>query len=180
MITDHDYCADEIDVNADVEPVGLLKTTSDAQCISAYQSGIHASIDDTINNIMRLCHKNKFIHSVNTLRKLRANIDYFLNDFESIVENDAREKSELPKQHALRCIVDNRYPEEIRHRMLQSYDREDYDSVLNLAACYDMPLRERPNAGKTGPDDPIKIYNEKLLKDIAPESLEFGGQTREK
>ena len=49
-------------------------------------------------------------------------------------------------------LIDARYPEDIRIKMMKACSEADYKSAIDMASQFDFENRERPHKGKTGPD----------------------------
>ena len=134
----------------------LLQKKSDSQLLLECCYSVH-----------RIIYKELYEYTLNpygSMSRITKKIIDSVNDsFKQLkldVEQQDQRAKDRTKTQALELLLDQKYPEELRLEMLRKYDSSDFDGVLESAASCDMPLRERPNAGKKGPSDPLVVFNE--------------------
>jgi hypothetical protein len=164
-----------------------LLVKSRDQLILEYQSKLYSLIHLSIKRL------SDTLGLECALREISHHIGIFLNNFEF---EEKVKRVDHRKDTALDCII-GEYPSALKYKMLDAFDKKNYDDVIRIAAEFDIKSRSRPYANTTESclEDPLNLYNkekhigcvgdhinfDKVIDNVVsmkPELLEFGGQTR--
>lgn len=131
---------------------------------------LSATVDKADNWLKQLIH-DLFFQSNKVISEYPNFTTLFVNKFTSELNKKADElvreflikielRLETSRQTAIDTLLSNRYSSDLRVKMLEHFDKEEYSNIAYLALEYDGAIRDRPNKGKKGPDNPLEVGEE--------------------
>lgn len=131
---------------------------------------LSATVDKTDNWLKQLTC-DLFFQSNRVISEYPDFTTLFVNKFTSELNKKADElvrdflvqvelRLETSRQTAIDTLLSDRYSSDLRVKMLEHFDKEEYSSIADLALEHDGKIRERPNKGKNGPENPLRVGEE--------------------
>ncbi len=133
-------------------------------------TNLSATVDKT-NNWLKQLTSALFYQSNKVISEYPDFTTLFVNKFVVELTNKAEKlvqdfliqiesRLETSRQTAIDTLLSSRYSSDLRVKMLEHFDKEEYNHIAILALEHDGVVRERPNKGKSGPGNPLEVGEE--------------------